>query len=816
MGIPKFYNSIVKSMNYINIEKTDVIFENVTRVYLDFKSMIYNAAEKIAFEENIALLGKIFKTENLNPDEIIKGKLKREAEIQEKIIGEIIDKLEDILNKSNINYLFISNDGIPELSKCIEQKQRKTMDSIGNQIKNKIKRENKPNIYQNDLHRLFEKNKCEYFKIMSSIYVRDKILFLDKVICEVIKILGKSSYKFEQIKDKQIDFVYNNTIREVEIVVDNLNYGEGEAKFLYDIIKKKSILTNNDKILIYSPDADLILLSCLVSYKLSLNNYFPSIFVYNDKQSDNINTNGTIKITDFSNNEDSLVGKIGKKVIKGIAEEKKEEINRFNNEQKLKIYIKITKDLVYLFTFFGNDFLPKIESMNETQNAINNLVSSYSFAFNRRANESYNFRYLVNLHEGQNHLINGHVINYDFMMDVLNNFIINERELYNAYHIYEYTEENKQNYLKKYISKEYYLYLFANLYNSKRIHIIEIIISEINDLIIKNNPAYESIEQFINKIKGGNISFNLEDNKRNIIITLIDEFFKEHSRYDNSSDLLFKLKNIISGVPDAKKFTRQFFKSLDKRFDTAYQLTDKIENDDMYNIKKKLENNRLIDNKYNFAVNAIINKFTNYDKEIIKFENMKEEWATKLNIVSIPYDNINTIPEYYPTDDEVYHYLEGMGFVFNWYFDRMMNTDYDKDNDKDIQISTWFYRKNKKIFTIRRIVEYINTHKSNIMEIKIPFIYKTHYFNNDQHQEYIKPADIALTDNMTGIIDCKYAQYFNKCYVNYEDKQWNNIDFVNKEEIRKDKNIEIIIFSDEEMMGGNYNKYIKYFNKNKK
>lgn len=648
MGIEQFYGAIVEAINYNNssLNKKNVLHQ-ATHAYIDFKSMIYDAAEEIVFNKNLEILQKILNNEQLN------SKSDNLKNIQDDVIRKVIEELLKMLNNENIKYFYISLDGIPELSKCVEQKHRKTMGHLKDMIKNKIKSDKKYKI--DEIYLKFEEIKFYHYKIMSEYYIENentKLPFLDKVTNELIKKFISPSTKSEY---KILESNYDDK----KIIIDNLYYGEGEAKFMYDIAKNNTI--NNDSVLfIYSPDSDVILLSCMCFYKLQMEHIYPQVYYYNEKHKNNKNTNGIIHINSF-------VKRIGDKITYNL-------INSTENKTKQLRDIKITIDLICLFTFLGNDFIPRVNTMRSSYDSIPIIFETYKLTYNNIYNNDINNLVYIDRKN------NKHCIIYKIFIDFLKNFIKFEKDLYDNSITKELRRIDNKNKLQKIetqeknyiLSNEYYFNQFVNKYNQN-----------VNESNINNNKLNKTFKDKILIINSEpNFNFNLT-------------------------------------LPEIKK------------------------------------------------------NLNEYDKEIIEFDNLKDSWGEKLNVKKLVYydDGNDKNNHKYSDDNDIKKYLEGYVYVFDWYFDRMFNTNY---ADKKTKMSTWFYKDNNKFISIKRIYEYLSSKNKEIEGIKIPYVEKENYFDIKSHYEYIK-SNLNPIDLDYNKIDCGFKSFFEKCFYDYKVSKWNEI-----------------------------------------
>ena len=241
-------------------------------------------------------------------------------------VSEYVDQLTNYFPK--LSYLYLAIDGVPLYSKMIEQKKRRTIGHILLEARTTIlslyqteldiEQDIKQNIYYN--HFEFEK------KIINLKFNKNKI----SPGCKFLANLQIYIIKYFQYKTK------SNLIK-YQVEIDPFsNPGEGEKKIVYKIhqLFKLGKITKSSHITTYSPDGDVILLMLL-----ELDKCIIQIMRYDQQllQLDIININ-----------------QLKKNIIEYM------HFNFFNDQ----IQLNIIKDIVMLFTIFGNDFLPKLEIIN--------------------------------------------------------------------------------------------------------------------------------------------------------------------------------------------------------------------------------------------------------------------------------------------------------------------------------------------------------------------------------------------------------------------------------------------------------------------
>jgi len=215
---------------------------------------------------------------------------------------------------NKIKKIYLGIDGVPTMGKIIEQKRRRYLGFVLESIKKEIFKKYKNSIDDNRLK--FIKSKVSFNKT--------KISPGTEFMYNLIKELRSESFLKELKKELPSLVSYD--------VSDYNEYGEGEMKIFW-------IAKNNS--LIVSPDSDVTLLGLL------LNTKYTNIKILRFNQQKQI-----YEIIDI----DTL-----KKNIMSYCKSKKEET---------------IVDLVTLFTLFGNDFVPKVLSIN-VKSGFKNLIDIY-------------------------------------------------------------------------------------------------------------------------------------------------------------------------------------------------------------------------------------------------------------------------------------------------------------------------------------------------------------------------------------------------------------------------------------------------------
>lgn len=554
MGIEKFFSSIEENniTNYKNsfTYKLEKVL-NTDYLLIDYNSIIHITSSKVVADMNYILYHLINNNLNYtNVKELIKEYNITINNINYSNFKKIIsDKLDDIIllkvkdytinilknfiNNNNLKHLFIAIDGVPNKAKMIEQKKRRYMGTLINNIKDNIFNQYKNDLMTDKKRYLYEQNKLSWSKINIS----PGTSFMNK-----IDLLLKYDYFINEIKKvipNLIEYKYSGQDE----------FGEGERKII-DYVHK---MNNRQNITVYSPDSDMTLL-CLLLTNI---NAEIQILRHNQQQ----NNYDIIKINSLNKNlckyiSDSL--KLKQPTIKINLDEK-----------------NIINDIVFILTIFGNDFLPKIESYNVKYD-FDTIIENYVDLLSMQAKLTLSVKYIINIdkdntskdfytldqevfilliqilykNEGSNLqkiYMASHYRNYDKLRKIinsnnkdnfienLNNFlyklrILNNRVIKNKIDVNNY-QTNETNFMNKLMK--------LTKFNNKPNKNIQDFLKDYMDFYKKHNKLPEiniTFKRYSKKLKN---SFYQEKLKKSV--TYIDPNFKI-TKYDEE---IFKLDNML-------------------------------------------------------------------------------------------------------------------------------------------------------------------------------------------------------------------------------------------------------------------------------
>lgn len=340
MGVLRFFSTI--KSHYFTKNAISFIEHkyDIDYLLLDFNSLIHSKGRqsilsqyKKEFEAQIikSKINEEFKLKQLNQEYV--NKLINE--IQNKTMISVKAIVEQCINKLNVFYIAI--DGVPSIAKMIEQKRRRFMGKLLECVELE----------------LLEKYKDELSKQKTQNGFENRYLF-EKYVprWSTSHISPGTQFMIDFTENlKNTDYLMKYVMPQKYIFSDYTSIGEAEKKLMNYCIRN---IPEDKSIMIYSPDADVILLCMLLNHTT----------VYVIRHDDRTGKLLCIDIHKLKMNFYKLFKFFSKK------------------ESDLNSYIR---DLIFLFTFFGDDFVPAIESYTITFH-LSNLIKSYATVFAKHGN----------------------------------------------------------------------------------------------------------------------------------------------------------------------------------------------------------------------------------------------------------------------------------------------------------------------------------------------------------------------------------------------------------------------------------------------
>jgi 5'-3' exonuclease len=308
MGIERFFSSLNRQFNVVTDLTAPYTKIDATHFLIDFNSIIHNVSSQMLSELNKFKQKKI---ENLS------FHFTNMDDFEPQIIIQVKEYIKNLLRENfiseNITYLMLAIDGVPSFAKMMEQKKRR---------------------YIGDL----------MTKLMKSVEL--PVEWSKNNISPGTKFMNTMS---QELKDRRFLDECKEICSNIEgiLVSDIYNPGEGEMKIMTCLRNLKS---SSNKICVYSPDSDMILLLMILDIETVLLRF--------DQQKSKIENKKIFNLINVQQFKGELIRYC------------KERVDLLDNDRLL------IDEIIYIFTLFGDDFLPKLESINVGED-INTIIDNY-------------------------------------------------------------------------------------------------------------------------------------------------------------------------------------------------------------------------------------------------------------------------------------------------------------------------------------------------------------------------------------------------------------------------------------------------------
>jgi len=668
--------------NYLLIDFNSIVYITFPGILTSFNYVLYHIITNNIDNKTHKIIKKYNITLHDNPIDFKKQFTQKLLEniIIDKVLEYIINMLKNYIISDNLKHIYLAIDGVPSKAKLVEQKKRRYGGILFTLMREKIFKKHEKDLKKDKIRYIFMKNKITW----STINITPGTLFMHK-LNNALK-----SLKFRKI--------INKTCKNLEkyIFSGSNEPGEGEHKIVNHLRK---INKPKGKFIIYSPDGDFVILSMILHTELPSGNKITnlSILRYNQQRSNY----AVIDIKKLSEN-------IFQHILKQINIPDKDSVIR---------------DISLIFSLFGNDFIPKILSLNIR----------------------YDFEKLINIYIGVLKKNNKrHLISHNGKK-----FIINQNFLLNIFKILK-TDEGK-NLQKVYMSNNYHNYeRLKNIMGADHANFTQVL----NDFLF-------NLRKFNKEI-------------RSIVKSNIDNFINKWTKKDKET-FIKKVKKFTKMGLDTRNindadFIHSYIEYYNRQKKTPYIAINFIKKSkslrDKYHkikLEKKLD---YIDTKL---------KITPYDEEVYKLDNMLDEYTKKLNAQELDLGFIDVdlhtytfksekiskgVSRYYKTffdidnlegkkmDDLVQKYIDGLIWVLNWYFNNY-DINYNRNN-----ANTWYYPYTQAplTFQIYKHLEKNDKDKDYIKKISDRlnkyWVDRYEFFNSLEQLMYVSPVQIKSIQNI--------------------------------------------------------------------
>jgi 5'-3' exonuclease len=708
MGIVRLAKclKILNSLTEYTDRKNDINNKiDGNRVYMDFISIVYKVRETIINELNYLLFNFLLIKHNIidanydrekyvnmsikfnidintNIDDIfIKNYCKTvEENIYKYIYDDIVFFVCDMINSKlkNVEHITIAFDGVPSYAKMQEQRHRRYMRYAFIEFKKYIN--NKEIRKGNKLIDIRQ----EYDKIAITCDIKQSIEYVYKM------------YHSNNLKtDIEKSMVKNGIVN----IIDK-PFGEGE-KILMDLLLADFEIYKNEKSYVYySPDGDSVLL-CLKIYITTKVDRLNVVKAY------------TLQPTKLSNTECQYVNipKLYENISKTI-------IVHLHNNNKPD-YDLINNDFITIMSFFGNDFVCPIPSL-DIECSFLDLLYLYSKLIDAN-------KYITKIQDNKT------TINYDNFVAFLT--LLKDHEHYLLLDTYLADKQCKNKIINTFgsvFSMRYYIDYQEKLQENKTI-------------IIKNISDFETTKKLVLSIVD-----NLRKIKTVTNITYGDIFMKTEIRnIDSFINNLLKNRNFNEYYynlrPRQNKDETYLFETIqeiEKELLNSFMITQEHENQNNFEyqqIRKLCNPHKLMPTSLNDIDLFLLDWKSGKWRKIINAKSPELGYDWKKNKIKKFDEEINRYTReilFHNTQkqdllDVSKEYLKSISWVVDYY----LNT-YDLDN----KCSTWSYNYEREPF-ITQLYNYCMNYGYDCMKnvFEISLIDSSKYINDKLHKLYIYP-----------------------------------------------------------------------------
>lgn len=469
MGIPRFFKKIVQQYNDTTKSIKDV--DEIDYFFIDFNAMIYNVYE-------------VFRKEH---------KLVNMKEYETKLIIAVCDYVKEMVHTiSPKKQLYLALDGPVPRAKMVQQRWRRFKGVQDAKYLEDLKKKHKIPIEQE-----WDRTKISpgtEFMVNLSTELQRCIKNKEFVQCEII------------LSDTQVE-------------------GEGEHKFMPLV---RNLVGSNDNVVIFSPDADMIVLAALSNK----NNIY--ILKTPDKKQDPdlYNRYGKEKFLYLS------IDIYKNHLIEDLGEEFGDKLDKIN----------LVMDFVFLTFLCGNDFVlpmqylkistnPKEDGFTRIKTIYKHLLNEYGeyLVIDKSKNKANN-----KSNSKANSKASNYTINLKFFKKLIDDIAENEQ------HYMQLIKKNNDKYRKNPDKCKSKGYEEMTEYEQERSNFEHApYVCSLNPMHSKYNPLFYKIDPYKTNWKDEyyNLHFKLNSNKNNFEqqITDICQNYLE--------SIVFNLKYYVSGVP---------------------------------------------------------------------------------------------------------------------------------------------------------------------------------------------------------------------------------------------------------------------------
>jgi XRN 5'-3' exonuclease N-terminus len=369
-----------------------------------------------------------------------------ESIVSEQYVWKLIKRylthvMDDLITGQKVKRIFLSIDGIPNMAKIEEQKRRRNMTYIASGIRRNIYRsfkDAKNRVYPTqkrrtktshsgrksnkfDSTKLFARNvkgfsfERELYETHRYMFDRSQITPTNQFMDRVVKYLESKSFETDMIENYSV-------LEEIKVSSHRCN-NEGEKKIMADIMDR---MPDKENIVIFSPDSDIIILAVLIRNMLNR-----TIELRESMEGDDSGADFNVSVVRYNVYDGEYTTISADSICHDI-------YTYVQSRTKLELSEnRVTNDVCFIFTLFGNDYVPRIESI-DVSNSIDLLLNSYVKVI-EDSHVSRSFGTYIIYHSSGSYRINYRAFsNYVRILSEVESILFKERYMKNTYKNYRW------------------------------------------------------------------------------------------------------------------------------------------------------------------------------------------------------------------------------------------------------------------------------------------------------------------------------------------------------------------------------------------
>lgn len=283
----------------------------------------------------------------------------------------ITKRIDEMIDKVKPEIIYIAIDGVVPMSKILQQRQRR----------HRYYYDNSQNEICNDVYPI------------TSIELTPGTEYMERIHLKMINYLKN----INQLGTKKIKYIYSSYHIE----------GEGEHKILRYI---KNNIKNNDTIVIYGLDADLLFLAL----SAMITNYTLDLYIMREKP---IFDNKDVNLDDVNTEYNYVEIRELYNIIDPTTTTATTTVPSSSTTTKGRIPVP---DFIVICYLIGNDFMPHLLTITFKKKGLDKLISAYENVVNKIGGNK-----TIVENDGKKF-----VINYDFLYELFNEIVYTERNIW--------------------------------------------------------------------------------------------------------------------------------------------------------------------------------------------------------------------------------------------------------------------------------------------------------------------------------------------------------------------------------------------------